>query len=118
MPYVFNPFDTYVDTSSVTSHVPSVNPSRSQSEKQVGDLQEEMRKTLEQVKALENIIASGDIKLDEAAQLWELYIIIFKRDICTLKTNLNNISEENKANVDLKQKPKDMISYNKSRIKQ
>ena len=43
--------------SSVSSYVPSVNPSISPSEKQVGDLQEESLTTLEQVKALENIIA-------------------------------------------------------------
>ena len=39
-----------------------MNPYRAPSEQHVGDLQEERRKTLEQVKSLENIIASGEIK--------------------------------------------------------
>ena len=42
---------------SVPSYVPSVNPSIDQGEQYVGDLQEESRTTIEQVKALENIIA-------------------------------------------------------------
>ena len=46
---------------------------------------------LEQVKSLENIIASGDIKVDEAAQLQELYIIKPKRDICMLETNVKKV---------------------------
>ena len=53
-----------------------------------------MWKTIEQVKSLENIIASGEIKVDEAAQLWELYIIKLKRDILMLENNVNNFSEE------------------------
>ena len=52
-----------------------------------------MWKTIEQVKSLENIIASGEIKVDEAAQLWELYIIKLKRDILMLENNVNNFSE-------------------------
>ena len=45
------------DASYVPSYVSSVNPSRSPGEQQVGSLQVKRRKTLEQVKALENIIA-------------------------------------------------------------
>ena len=54
------------------------------------------------IKALENIIASVDIKVYEAAQLWELYIIKFKRGICMLETNVKNFSEGNKDKVDFK----------------
>ena len=43
--------------------MPNVNTSRAPSEQQVVDLQ---------VQALENIIVSGDIKVDEADQLQEL----------------------------------------------
>ena len=46
-----------------------MNPSISPSEQQFGALQEEIRTTLEQVKSLENIIASGEIRVDESAQL-------------------------------------------------
>ena len=67
-----------------------MNPSISPSEQQVGDLQEEMRTTIEQVKALENIIESGEIKVDKAAKLRELYMIQLKCGICMLETNVNN----------------------------
>ena len=46
-----------------------MNTSRYTSEQQVGALQEESRTILEQVKAMDIIIASGDIKVDETAQL-------------------------------------------------
>ena len=52
-----------------------MNPSRSPSEKKVGAIQEERRSTLEQVKPLEDIITSGEIKVYEAPQLQKLYII-------------------------------------------
>ena len=66
--------DPFVDTRSVPSYVPSVNPPKFLSEEHLGDLQEERRETLEPVKSLENIIASGKIKVYEAAQLRELVI--------------------------------------------
>ena len=56
--------------------------------------------TLEQVKAMENIVASGQIIVDEATQLWELYIIKLKLVVCMLKTTVNKILGENKAHVD------------------
>ena len=56
--------DPCVDLRSVPSYVPGVDPSRSPSEQYVGDIQEESRTKLEQVKALGNIIASGNIKVD------------------------------------------------------
>ena len=69
-----------------------------------------MRTTLEQVKSLGIITASRDIKVDEADQLMELYMIKSKHDICMFETNLNNFSEGNKSQVDLKkQKPKNDI---------
>ena len=52
------------------------------------------------------MIASGDIKLYEYAQLRELYIIRLKRGICMLETNVNNSSEVNKSHVDLKTETK------------
>ena len=67
--------DPCVDPRSVPSYVPGVNLSRSPSEQYFRALQGERRTALEQVKALENIIASGDIKVYEADQLQELYII-------------------------------------------
>ena len=76
------------------------------SEQQGDNLQEGNRKIHEQVKYLEDIIQSGDIKVDEAAHLQELNMIELKRDICMLETNGNNFSEENKANVYLKTKNK------------
>ena len=51
-----------------------MSPTRAPSEQHVGALQEERWATLEQVKALKNIIASGEIKLDESAQLQELVV--------------------------------------------
>ena len=51
--------DPYGDPRYVPSYVPSVNPYRAPSEQHVGAIQEEKRKTIEQVKSLENIIASG-----------------------------------------------------------
>ena len=61
---------------------------------QVEVLQEESRTTLEQVKALENIISSVEIKIDKSAQLRELYIVKLKRDIWMLENNVINFSEE------------------------
>ena len=83
-----------------------MNPYRALSEQQVGSIQEERWTTIEQVKDLENIIASGEIKVYEAAHLWELYIIKLKRGIFMLKTNVNNFSEENIYHVDLKTETK------------
>ena len=51
-----------------------MNPYRDPSEQQIGALLEERRTTLKHVKALENIIASGKIRVDEAAQLRELVV--------------------------------------------
>ena len=50
--------------SSIPSYLPSVNPSKAPSEQKVGVIQEERRITFEQIKSLENIIASGEIKVD------------------------------------------------------
>ena len=47
--------------------------------------------TLEQVKALENIITSGDIRVDEDDQLWGLYIIKLKCGIFMLDTNQHKV---------------------------
>ena len=58
-----------------------MSPYRAQSEQQVGSLREERRTTLEQVKSLENIIASGEIKVHEADQLRGLCVIKLKRGI-------------------------------------
>ena len=58
-----------------------MNPSRAPSEQHYGAIQEEMRTALEQVKSLKNIISSGEIKVDEDAQLRELYMIKLKRYI-------------------------------------
>ena len=58
----------------VPSYVPSVNTYRAPSEQQIGALQEERWTTHEQVKALENIIAPVEIKVYEAAHLWELVV--------------------------------------------
>ena len=73
-----NSIDPYVDPSSVPSYLPSVNPYRDPSEQKVGAIQEERWETLEQVKSLENIISSGDIKVDEFAQLHKSYIVKLK----------------------------------------
>ena len=70
-----------------------VNPYRAPNEQYIVDLQEESWTTLEQVKSLENIIASQDIKVDEAYQLRGLYIIKLKRGIFMLETNEHNFSE-------------------------
>ena len=67
-PPVVPSVDTSVDPSYVPSYVPSLNTYRDPSEQQVEDLQEEIPTTLEQVKALEDIIASVEIKVDEASQ--------------------------------------------------
>ena len=64
------------------------------------------------------MIASGDIKLDEAAQLQKLYIIKLKRDIFMLETNLKNYQRGGDLTYTLKQKPKYMISENKLKITQ
>ena len=50
LPYVVTSVDTSGDTRFVTSYVKSVNQYRAPSEQHIGDLHEEMRKTLEQVK--------------------------------------------------------------------
>ena len=52
------------DPGSVPAYVPSVNPPKAPSKQQVLDLQEEIPATLEQVRALENIISSVDIKVN------------------------------------------------------
>ena len=49
-----------------------MNPSIDPSKQQVGYIQEERGKTLEQVRALENMIAAGKDKVYESAQLREL----------------------------------------------
>ena len=64
-----------------------MNPFRATNEQHVGCLQEEIQTTLSKFKSLENIIESVYIKVDEADQLQELYIIKLKRDICMLETN-------------------------------
>ena len=64
-----------VDPRSAPSYILGVNPYRAPSEQQFGSLQQERRTTLEQVKSLENIIASGDIKVYEATQLKELVVL-------------------------------------------
>ena len=46
---MYPPYDTSGDPSTVPSYVQSVNTYRAPSEQQVGDLQEEIRTTLEQV---------------------------------------------------------------------
>ena len=53
----------------VPTYAPNVNLYRSPSEKHVDDLQEERRTTIQQVKAVENIIALVEIKVKESAQL-------------------------------------------------
>ena len=87
MPSSFPSVDTYGDPKSVPSYIPSVNPYRAPSEQQVGALQEERRTALGKFKALEIIIASEKIKVDETAQLQELYIIKLKLNILMLETN-------------------------------
>ena len=53
------------------------------SEQPVGDIQEERQTTLEQVKSIENIISSGDIKVDGSAQLRDLVVSTYWRLIIT-----------------------------------
>ena len=43
---------------------------------------------------MENIFESGEIKVDKAAQLLELYIIKLNHDIFMLNTNANKFPEE------------------------
>ena len=83
-----------------------MNLSISPGEQHVRALQEERRKTFEQVKSLENIISLVEIKVYEDDQLRELYIIKLKRHICMLDTNIKYFSMENKAHVDLKTESK------------
>ena len=64
-----------------------MNSSKSPNEQQVRVLQEERWTALEQVKALEDIISPGEIKVDEAYNLQGLYIIKLKRGICMLEIN-------------------------------
>ena len=87
-----------------------MNLSRSPNEQQVWALQEEMRTTLEQVKALGNIITPGDIKVYESNQLRWQYIIKLKRGICILEMNENNFSQKKNITQTLKQTPKETIS--------
>ena len=49
--------NTSKDRSSVSSYLTGLNPFRAPSEQQFGALQEERRKTIEQVKSLVNIIS-------------------------------------------------------------
>ena len=65
--------------------------------------------TLEQFEALGDIISSGDIEVNEAAQLQELYIIKLKCFICMLEINVNNFSEGKKLTYTLNHKPKEII---------
>ena len=58
----------YGDPISAPSYVPIVDPSIYPNEQQVRAIQEESWTTLEQVKALENIIALGEIKVDKSDQ--------------------------------------------------
>ena len=53
------------------------------SEQPVGDIQEERQTTLEQVESIENIISSGDIKVDGSAQLQDLVVSTYWRLIIT-----------------------------------
>ena len=55
---------------------------------------------------MENIIASGYIKVYESDQLQGLYIIKLKRGICMLETNEHNFSEEEKSHIYLKTESK------------
>ena len=106
MPPVFLSVDTSCGPRFVPSSVPSLNSSRAPSEQQVGALQETNRTALGQVKALEDIIASGEIKVNEADQLRGLYIIKLKRDICMLETNVNNCLELKKDCIGVKTEAK------------
>ena len=81
----------------VPSYVPSVNRSRDPSEQQVGALQEKRWTTFEQVKPLENIISSREIKADEADLLWKLYIIKLKLNIFMLETSVNKFLQGKKC---------------------
>ena len=67
--------------SSAPSYLPSLNTPRAPSEQHVGYIQEERRTTLEQVKALDYIIVSGEIRVDKYDQLQKLYIIKLKYNI-------------------------------------
>ena len=58
-----------------------MSPYRAKSEQKVGDQKEQRRTKIEQVKFLENIIASREIKVHEADQLRGLYIIKLERGI-------------------------------------
>ena len=100
MPHLVLSVDNSSDPRSAPSYVPSVNPSRAPNKKQVGGIQEKKCTTLEQVKALENNIASGEIKVDEPYQLRGLYIIKLKCDICMLEINVKYSSVENHVSVD------------------
>ena len=102
LPPVVPSVDIYVNNRSVQTRVPIVIPSRAPSEKYVINLKQERWTTLEQDKSLENIIVSGEIKVDEDDQLQELYIIKLKHGICMLETDVNNNSEEKKDHVYLK----------------
>ena len=99
MPPIVLSVATSGDPVSEPSYVPSVNPSRSPSGKHVGALQEERRAELDQVKYLKNIIASGEIKSDESAQLQELYIIKLKGGIFMLETNEKKSREKKSSHI-------------------
>ena len=88
LPPVVTLVDPYGDPSSVLSYITSVNTSRSPSEQQVGAIQEESWTRLGKIKSLETLIASGEIKVYEAAQSRESYIMKLKRDISMLETNV------------------------------
>ena len=55
---------------------------------------------------MKNIISSVEIKVDEAAELRELYIIKVKRDIFMLENNVQKNLYENKTHVELKEETK------------
>ena len=76
MPSAFPAVDSYSYPRSVPSYLSSVDPYKATSEQQIGSMQEKMRTIFEQIISLgNNIIESGDIKVYEASQLRELYII-------------------------------------------
>ena len=67
--YIFPSADPFDDPISVKSYITSLNQSRAPSEQQLESLQDESQTTLENFDSLENIISSGKVKVDGAAQL-------------------------------------------------
>ena len=55
---------------------------------------------------MENIIASEYIRVYEAAELWQLYILKFKLGICMLQTNVKTTYQREKVRIDLKYETK------------